>query len=275
VAPRPEVGELIELVSRHRATTFIGVPTLFHLLISDPRLEGADLSCLRLIAYSGSPMPVGTIARLRARFPGISLHNFFGLTETISITHVLPSVNAADHPDSIGKLLPEVFTRILGEDGQDVARGEVGELAFRRGNIIPGYWNRPGLLDEAIVEGWFRTGDLAREDEDGFFYVQGRRKEMIIVAGQNVYALEVERILYTHDKVREAAVIGVPATGARAALGELVKAVVVAQPGEALTELDVKRHCAAHLPSYKVPQVVEFREELPRNAAGKVLKREL
>jgi long-chain acyl-CoA synthetase len=275
VAPRPDVGEAIELLGAHRCTTFIGVPTLFHLFISDPRTETADLSALRLIAYSGSPMPVRTVARLRERLPGVALHNFFGLTETISMTHVLPGVNAADRPDSIGKLLPEVYTRIIDEEGKEVPRGEVGELCFRRENIIPYYWNRPGLLEQSIVEGWFRTGDLAREDEQGFFYVQGRKKDMIIVAGQNVYALEVERILYTHEQVRDAAVIGVPATGARAALGELVKAFVVPQPGEQLSELDIKRHCAAHLPSYKVPQIVELRDDLPRNPAGKVVKREL
>jgi acyl-CoA synthetase (AMP-forming)/AMP-acid ligase II len=275
IAPRPDVGDIISLIANHRCTTFIGVPTLFHLFVSDPRLHEADLRSLRLIAYSGSPMPVRTIHRLRERFPHTSLHNFFGLTETISITHVLPSVNAADHPESIGKPLPEIFTRIIDENGNDVPRGEIGELCFRRENIIPGYWNRPGLLDESVVDGWFRTGDWAHEDADGFCYVQGRKKEMIIVAGQNVYALEVEKVIYTHDKVRDAAVIGIPATGARAALGELVKAVVVAQPGETLTELDIKRHCAQRLPSYKVPQVVEFREELPRNAAGKVLKRDL
>ena len=275
VAARPDIGEIIDLIQTHRCTTFIGVPTLFHLFVSDPRVKQADLSCLRLIAYSGSPMPARTITRLRERFPGVALHNFFGLTETISITHVLPSVNAADRPDSIGKALPEIYTRITGEDGEDVARGEVGELCFRRENIIPGYWNRPGMLEEAIADGWFRTGDFARVDEDGFFYVQGRKKDMIIVAGQNVYALEVEKVIYTHEKVRDAAVIGVPATGVRAALGELVKAVVVPQPGEELSELDIKRHCTEHLPSYKVPQIVEFRDELPRNAAGKVMKREL
>jgi len=273
IAPRPDVGEIIALMREHRCTTFVGVPTLFHLFVSDPRLKGADLASLRLLAYSGSPMPVRTIARLRERLPHAALHNFFGLTETISITHVLPSINAADRPDSIGKELPEIQTRIINENGEEVPRGDLGELCFGRGNIIPGYWNRPGLLDESIADGWFRTGDLARVDDEGFFYVQGRKKEMIIVAGQNVYALEVEKIIYTHDKVRDAAIIGVPATGVRAALGELVKAVVVVQPGETLTELDVKRHCAQHLPSYKVPQVVEFRDELPRNAAGKVMKR--
>jgi acyl-CoA synthetase (AMP-forming)/AMP-acid ligase II len=275
IAPRPEVGEILELLQTHRCTTFIGVPTLFHLVTSDPRLAAHDLSSLRLIAYSGSPMPVRTIQRLRALYPHVSLHNFFGLTETISMTHVLPSINAADRPDSIGKPLPEIYTRIIDEEGKDVEPGEVGELCFHRANIIPGYWNREGLVEESIVDGWFRTGDWARVDEQGFFYVQGRKKDMIIVAGQNVYALEVEKVIYTHEKVRDAAVIGVPATGARAALGELVKAVVVPQPGEDLGELDIKRHCAQHLPSYKVPQIVEFRDDLPRNATGKVLKRDL
>ncbi|NSW57913.1 MAG: AMP-binding protein [Armatimonadetes bacterium] len=275
IAPRPDVGDIVQLIETHRCTTFIGVPTLFHLFVNDPRAARANLDSLRLIAYSGSPMPVRTIGQLRNRFPGIALHNFFGLTETISITHVLPSINAADRPDSIGKPLPEIDARIIDEAGNDVPRGEIGELCFRRGNIIPGYWNRPGLLEEAVVDGWFRTGDFARVDEDGFFYVHGRKKDMIIVAGQNVYALEVEKIIYTHPGVRDAAVIGIPATGVRAALGELVKAVVVPQPGEQLTELDIKRHCAQHLASYKVPQVVEFRDELPRNAAGKVLKRDL
>jgi len=265
----------VQLIETHRCTTFIGVPTLFHLFVNDPRAAEANLDSLRLIAYSGSPMPVRTIGQLRDRFPGIALHNFFGLTETISITHVLPSINAADRPDSIGKPLPEIDTRIIDDAGNDVPRGEIGELCFRRGNIIPGYWNRPGLLEESVVDGWFRTGDFARVDDDGFFYVHGRKKDMIIVAGQNVYALEVEKIIYTHPGVRDAAVIGIPATGVRAALGELVKAVVVPQPGERLSELDIKRHCSQHLASYKVPQVVEFRDELPRNAAGKVLKRDL
>jgi len=168
-----------------------------------------------------------------------------------------------------------VYAKIADEQGAELPAGETGELCLRRDNVIPGYWNRPGLLDEAIRGDWFHTGDLARVDEQGYFTVQGRKKEMIIVAGQNVYAHEVELVILQHDGVREVAVVGIPATGARAALGELVKAVVVCQPGVTLRDLDIKRHCTALLPSYKVPQVVEFRDELPRNPTGKVLKREL
>lgn len=275
IAPRPQASELLALIAAQRCTTFIGVPTLFHLVLQDGRLGEMDLSSLRLIAYSGSPMPPRTIQELRRHFPGVALHNFFGLTETISITHVLPSCDAVDHADSIGKLLPEVHARIVDETGQEMAVGEVGELCLRSDCVIPGYWNRPGLLEESIRDGWFHTGDLASVDTDGYYYVQGRKKEMIIVAGQNVYAPEVERVILTHGGVLEAAVVGVPATGVRAALGELVKAVVVLRPGAEVQQQDIKRHCAAVLPSYKVPQVVEFRSELPRNAAGKVLKREL
>ncbi|MCE5239897.1 AMP-binding protein [bacterium] len=275
IAPRPQPAEILDLIERHRCTTFIGVPTLFHLVLQEARLASADLSSLRLIAYSGSPMPTRTIRLLRERFPGVALHNFFGLTETISITHVLPSADAAERADSIGKLLPEVYAKIVDEHDVEVPAGEVGELCLRRDNVIPGYWNRPGLLEEAIKDGWFHTGDFARVDAQGYFTVQGRKKEMIIVAGQNVYAHEVELVILQHDGVREVAVVGIPATGARAALGELVKAVVVCQPDVTLRDLDIKRHCAGLLPSYKVPQVVEFREELPRNPTGKVLKREL
>jgi len=275
VAPQPNPTELFELIKTHRCTTFIGVPTLFHLVTQHPQLGAADLSSLRLIAYSGSPMPARTIGALRKRFPDVSLHNFFGLTETISMTHVLPSRDAVERADSIGIALPEVFARVVDDDGNDVPRGETGELCFHRSNIISGYWRQEGRLEEAIRGEWFFTGDFAVCDEHGYFYVRGRKKEMIIVAGQNVYALEVESVILRHPDVCEVAVVGVEATGARAALGELVKAVIVPQPDARLTELDIKRHCSGHLPSYKVPQIVAFVDELPRNAAGKVLKREL
>ncbi len=275
IAPQPHPGQLFDLIDSHHCSTFIGVPTLFHLVTQDPRLQEADLSSLRLIAYSGSPMPARTITRLRQRFPQVALHNFFGLTETISITHVLPSADAVTKAEAIGKALPEIHTKIVDETGEPVPVGEIGELCFRRDSIIPGYWRQEGKLEESIRGGWFHTGDFASCDEHGYFYVHGRKKEMIIVAGQNVYALEVEKVILRCPDVREVAVIGVEATGARAALGELVKAVVVPQPGAQLGELDIKRHCSQHLPSYKVPQVVAFCEELPKNAAGKVLKREL
>ncbi len=277
IAPRPDPREVVELIAAERVTTFLSVPTFFHLVVSLPDLEQYDLSCLRMIGYSGSPMPVRTIERLRERFPGVRLHNFFGLTETISLTHITPGDAAVSHADSIGKTIPEVGVKILKEDGVEAAFGEVGILHLHRENAIRGYWRRPGLLEESLTADgrWFNTGDLARIDEDGFVYLEGRQKDMIIVAGENVFALEVERCILDLEGVKECAVVGLPATGTRAYLGELVKAVVVRLPGAAIEARDVRRHCVERLASYKVPQLVEFRDALPRNPSGKVLKREL
>jgi acyl-CoA synthetase (AMP-forming)/AMP-acid ligase II len=275
IAERTDVRYLAEVIDRRRVTTFFGVPMMFGLLTQLPDLADFDLSSLRVIAYAGSPMPVGTILKLRELFPGVMLHNFFGLTETISMTHVLPSCDATTHPESIGKLLPQVSQRILDAEGNEVAPGIVGRLHLHRSDIICGYWKDPDRLEQSMHGDWFDTGDLASVDEDGYTYVKGRSKDMVIVGGENVYALEVEQCLMAHEGVLEAAVVGVPATGVRAHLGELVKAFVVPQPGAKLTEQDVRRHCAERLATYKVPAYVELRDALPRNPTGKVLKREL
>ncbi len=274
LAPRPEAHAVAELIRDNGVTTFFGVPTLFDFLVRMPDLSEYHLDrTLRLIAYAGARMPVEVIRGLHRAFPLAMLHNFFGLTETISMTHVLPSAEAELRPESIGKLLPHVRQRIVDEQGRDVPIGAVGEMCFHRDNVICGYWKEPERLAESMDGEWFKTGDLAAVDEEGYVYLKGRSKDMIIVGGENVYALEVERCILGIPGVADVAVIGIPATGIRSHLGELVKAIVVAQPDAALRDADIKRHCMERLASFKVPQVVEFRGELPRNAAGKVLRR--
>ncbi len=275
IAPRPQVKELAGLIQEHRITTFISVPTLFHMLVTMKGLQDYDFSSLKAISYAGSMMPTETIQRLREAFPHVELRNFFGMTETISVTHILPSEDCVTRPDSVGKALPDVGVKIVDEQGKEVPPGTVGELCFHRANVIRDYWNRPGVLEQSMVGDWFRSGDLGLVDEEGYLYLRGREKDMIIVGGENVFALEVENTLIEHPAIKEAAVVGVPATGVRASLGELIKAVVVLEPGAELKELDVKRHCAERLATYKVPHLVEFREALPRNPGGKVVKREL
>lgn len=269
---------LMRLVEEEMITTFLSIPSIFQRIVSSPDVAKYDVSGLRLIAYAGSMMPVSTIRQLQKHFPDVELHNFFGLTETISMTHVLNGVDAEARPDSIGRLLPFVYARVVDEDREEVPRGTVGELLFARENVISGYYNQPGQIEESLVtiEGkeWFNTGDLASVDEDGFFFIKGRKKDMIIVGGENVYASEVEGVLMAHDGVREAAVKGVPATGIRASLGELIKAYVVTDD-PTLTEKDLRRHCHACLASYKIPHIVQFVDALPRNPAGKVVKAEL
>ncbi|MGQ9733049.1 MAG: class I adenylate-forming enzyme family protein [Candidatus Zipacnadales bacterium] len=275
IAPQPQISLVAQLIQDHKVTHFIGVPTLFHFLVTMRDFDQYNFSSLKTIAYAGATMPVQTIRRLKEKLPHVEMRNFFGLTETTSVTHVLPGPDALRRGDSVGKVLPDVGVMIADEAGNPLPPGEIGELCIRRENVVPGYWNRPGLLEESIRDGWFHTGDLAMVDEEGYLYLRGRTKDMIIVGGENVYAAEVEAVIMSHGQVLECAVVGVEATGVRAYLGELVKAVVVPEEGSDLTEADIKRHCAQHLASYKVPQIVEFRSELPRNPSGKVMKREL
>ncbi len=266
---------LMDLVQKEKITTFLSVPTVFQKILAMPGLDRYNWSSLRVMAYAGSPMPVPVIKALREKFPGVSLHNFFGLTETISMTHVLRNDDVEEKADSIGRLLPFVYAIIVDNNDRIVEPGTPGELLFNREEVISGYFRQPDRLSDAIVningKEWFRTGDLAAVDENGFFYIKGRKKDMIIVGGENVFAVEVEAMLHSCPGVKEAAVKGVPATGVRIHLGELVKAYIVkADPN--LTERDVKGHCFERLPSYKVPQIITFVDSLPRNPAGKVVK---
>ena len=271
VTARTSPADILTLIEQHRATTFFAVPTTMILLVQTPGIEERDLSSLRLIAYSGAPMPVRTIEQLRVLFPGVKLHNFFGLTETTSVTSVLPDEQALARPESVGRAVPGLAVRIADEEGNALGPGEVGELLLKGPSIVKGYYNRPEATAEAIVDGWLHTGDSAYVDEEGFIFLQGRQKEMIIVAGENVYPVEVENVLTRHPAVAEVAVIG----ASHGVLGEVVKAVVVLEAGAAEDERELKRHCAERLASFKAPQVFEFREALPRNPSGKVVKREL
>ena len=263
--------EILELIKRHRATTWFGVPTTMILLAQTPGVEQHDVSSLRLIAYSGAPMPVRTIERLRALFPHVKLHNFFGLTETTSCTTVLPDDQALVRPESIGRPVPGLEAKVVDEAGRALAPGEVGELLIQGPTVFRGYYNRPEATAEAIVDGWLHTSDTATLDEEGFIFLQGRKKELIIVAGENVYPVEVENVLTRHPMVAEAAAIGAP----HPVFGEVVKAVIVLRAGAQPEARKLKRYCAERLASFKAPQVIEFREALPRNPSGKVVKREL
>lgn len=274
-----DAATLMELVDIERITTFLSVPVVFQRLLELPNLTAYDASALRLMAYAGSQMPVATIQGLRRHFPDAELHNFFGLTETISMTHVLSGAEADTRPDSIGRLLPFVEAKVVRpESFEDLPAGAVGELLFAREEVIPGYYNQPGKLDEALIaisgRTWFQTGDLALVDDEGYFFIKGRSKDMIIVGGENVYATEVEGVLMSHPGVLEAAVKGVPAVGVRKALGEVVQGYVVARD-RAISEKELRGWCFERLASFKVPVQIVFLEALPRNPAGKVLKAEL
>lgn len=274
-----DAARLMELVARERITTFLSVPIVFQRLLELSGLAAYDAASLRLMAYAGSMMPAATIQGLRRNFPEVELHNFFGLTETISMTHVLSGAEAEARPDSIGRLLPFVEAKVVDPDTlADRPPGEVGELLFAREAVISGYYNQPGKLEQSLVSirgrTWFKTGDLAEVDHDGYFFIRGRRKDMIIVGGENVYAAEVEGVLAAYPGVLEATVKGVAASGSRRSLGEVVQAWIVACDKK-VTERDLRGFCFKRLASFKVPVRIVFLDALPRNPAGKVLKNEL
>ncbi len=270
ITASPSPLEQLKLVERHRITTLLGVPTLYIMMAGLKPIDEMQLDSLRLIGYSGAPMPIEAIEKLSKRFPSADLHNFYGLTESTSIASVLPAASALSHAESIGLPVDRVEFMIDDDDGNARSTGEIGELCIRGGNIFKGYLNRPEATAEAFFpDGWFRSGDTALMDDAGFVFLQGRKKEMIIVAAENVYPVEVENVICSHPAVREAAVVGMPSS----VFGELVRAVVVLQDGATASEAEIRKHCAARLASFKVPNKVAFTDALPRNPSGKVVKR--
>ena len=271
VSDRTAPRDIIASIEKHRTHTFFGVPTTYVLFLATQGIEQADLASARIFVYSGALMPPETIMRLRELFPEIALTNLYGLTETTSITTVLPAADALRKIESVGKPVPGLGLRVLDPDDRELAPNEIGELCVKGDSVFKGYYNRPGATAEAFHDGWFRTGDTALIDDEGYVFLKGRKTEMIIVAGENVYPVEVENAICSHPGVLEAAAIGVP----HPVMGEVVRAVVVRQPGRPLSDADVKRHCAARLATFKAPQSVTFVDQLPRNPSGKVVKRVL
>jgi fatty-acyl-CoA synthase len=264
-------GEAIRLLAEHRVTMCFFVPTQWQDICARPEVRDLDTSRLRVALWGASSAPRATLERLVATFPNVEVVNAFGQTEMSSNTTFLKGEDAVRHMGSIGRPAINVEVRVVGADGRDVPRGEVGEIVYRGPTVMRGYFDDPEATAAAFAGGWFHSGDLVREDEDGFLHVVDRAKDMIISGGENVYPAEVERVLAEHPAVAEAAVVGV----AHPRWVETPVAVVVLADGAAATEAELVEHCRARLAGYKKPSAVLFAAALPRNAAGKVLKREL
>jgi long-chain acyl-CoA synthetase len=262
----------LELIERERVTTFGGVPAMVWQVLQSPSFETRDISSVQSIGYGGAPAAPELVRRIEQLFPGRTPSNGYGLTETSSVTTFNAGVDYQRKPDSVGVAVPVVDLRVVDEAGNDLPTGEVGELWIQGPNVVKGYWNKPEATEAAFGDGWFKSGDLARLDDEGFVYIVDRAKDMVIRGGENVYCSEVEAVLFEHPEVHDVAVIGVP----HQVLGEEVGAVVVAKPGSAVTADDLQAHVRERLAAFKVPTHVFFRTEpLPRNPAGKVLKRDL
>ena len=269
LVPKFDPGEALATMQRDRVTHFYGVPTMFGALLHHTERESYDTSSLRTCITGGASMPVEVLRGFEEAF-GAKVMEGYGLSETSPVA-------SSNHPDrerkpgSIGTPIEGVEMKLVDENDAEVAQGEVGEIAIRGHNIMKGYWQRPDATAEAMRGGWFHSGDMARVDEDGYFFIVDRKKDLIIRGGYNVYPREVEEVLYEHPKIREAAVVGVP----HDEWGEEIGAAVVLIEGERLSPDEVSAYVKDRIAAYKYPRLVWFVDELPKGPTGKILKREI
>ncbi|RMH88702.1 MAG: long-chain-fatty-acid--CoA ligase [Calditrichaeota bacterium] len=260
---------ILQLLEAEQATIFMGVPTMLKMMAASPRFESANLSSVRYFIVGGEAMPLPLIEQWHGK--GVPIRQGYGLTE------VGPNLTSLHQDDAVRKMgsigLPNFYVdiRIVDDAGRDVPRGDVGELLLKGPMVTPGYWNNPEATAEALAGGWFHTGDLVRQDEEGYLFVVDRKKNMYISGGENVYPAEVEKFLFTHPEIADVAVIGVPDEK----WGEVGKAYIVRKPGSRLTAEAVWEFCRGQLAKYKIPKHIEFVETLPKGDTGKIDRRAL
>ncbi len=262
-------GRIFGTIEEERINCMFAVPAMLQFMWITPGRESSDLSTLRWIMSGAAPLPVPTIEQYAGM--DIPVHQVYGLTESCGPACVISSADAIRKAGSTGQPFVHTDIRIVDPEGADVGAGEVGEILIRGPHLMKEYWNRPDASAETLRDGWLYTGDLASQDEEGFVYIQDRKKDMIISGGENIYPAEIEEALRGHPKVFDVAVIGMKS----ARWGESPAAIVVPMPGEALTAGEVIEYAGKKLARFKVPQVVELVEAIPRNPTGKILKRVL
>ena len=261
----------MEIIERERVNSTGGVPTIAWQLLEHPERGNYDLSSLESIGYGGAPSAPELVRRIAAEFKAIPA-NGWGMTETMATVTSHGGEDYLARPESCGPAVAVADLKVTDPDGRELPPGEVGELWARGPMIVKGYWNKPEATAATFVDGWVRTGDLARIDEEGFCFIVDRAKDMVIRGGENIYSSEVENVLYAHPAVMDAALIGIP----HRTLGEEPAAVVHLAPGTSASEAELQAWVREHLAAFKVPVAIRFTPEtLPRNANGKILKREL
>lgn len=275
--PAFDVGTFLELIERERVVEAALVPTMIKRLIDHPELGCRDLSSLKRLFYGASPIDVTLLEQTIARFPGVALTQFYGMTETAGIITALPPLchgadgRAKGQQRAAGRPIPCVEVRIMGSGGQEAAPGVVGEIVVRGPGVMQGYWNRSEETQKVLIDGWMHTGDGGYLDSDGLLFIVDRLKDVIVSGGENVYSVEVENAILALDGIEQCAVVGVPDED----WGERVHAAVVLRPGVAIDATRIILHCKGLIAGYKCPRSVEFRTEMPVSGAGKLLKYKL
>jgi len=269
---RWDADQALELIQRERVTNFGGVPTIAWQVIEHPRLNDYDLSSVEGVNYGGAPAAPELVKQIRAKFPKSSPSQGWGMTETSATAVSNTGEDYEMKPASTGVPSPTGEVKIVGDGDKALGPNEVGEIWYKGPIVVRGYWNKPEATAETFVDGWVKTGDLGKVDEEGFLYIVDRAKDMLIRGGENIYCVEVENALYDHPAVMDAALIGKP----HKTLGEEPLAVVHLKPGMKATSEELRHHTAQKLAAFKVPvEVIFWPETLPRNANGKIMKNEL
>ncbi|WP_019414509.1 fatty acid--CoA ligase family protein [Paenisporosarcina sp. TG20] len=268
LVPRFSPQDVFDIARNQQATIFAGVPTMYNFLHQFPQANIEDFSTIRLAISGGSSLPVALLHNFENKFK-VRISEGYGLSEASPVTCFNP-LDRDRKPGSIGTSIVNVENRVVNELGVDVEVGEVGELIVRGPNVMKGYYKMPEETAHAIRNNWLYTGDLAKVDDEGYFYIVDRKKDLVIVGGYNVYPREVEEVLFAHPEILEAAVIGLPDID----FGEAVHAYVVVKD-ESLNQEALHEYCGKHLAKYKIPRSFEFLKELPKNTTGKILRRSL
>ncbi|HEY2494808.1 MAG TPA: AMP-binding protein [Paenibacillus sp.] len=268
--PRFDIGQVLKTVNRLKPTVFPGAPTMYIAVINHPDVHKFDLSSVKICISGAASLPHEVQERFES-ITGGTLIEGYGLTETSPVTHA-NNLWEKRKAGSVGIPFPDTEARIVHPDtGEEMPQGEIGEMIIRGPQVMKGYWRQPDETNKALRDGWLYTGDLARMDTDGFFYILDRRKDLIIAGGYNIYPREVEEVLFEHPDVEEAVVAGV----VDPYRGETVKAFIILKEGSTANEEDLKRWCKEKLAVYKVPRIYEFRATFPKTLVGKVLRRKL
>lgn len=272
LVPKPQPEQLLETIGKFKPTFAPLVPTMYIGMLSHPDIHNVDMTSIKGCFSGSAPLPIEVIKDFEEKTGAIIVEGF-GMTESTPVTHVNPFAGGKRKVGSIGIPISDTLCRVVDiEDGEtDMPVGETGELLIKGPQVMKGYWGRPEATAETITDGWLHTGDIAKMDDDGYFYIVDRMKDMIISGGYNVYPRDIEEVFFEHPKVLEATAIGVP----HPKRGEQVKVFVVLNEGETATQEELVEYCKGKLATYKLPTMIEFRDELPKTNVGKVLKKDL
>jgi long-chain acyl-CoA synthetase len=271
VLKRWDAEEAMQSIERHRVTEFRGVPTMYIQILNHPAASRYDLSSLRFCICGSAPMPLEVARAWKERY-GIDIWEGYGLSEATTVNCGNVAERRPPKYGSVGKCYQKANTiKVFDQEGRECPPGQLGEIVIKGPCVMKGYWNKPKETAEAIRNGWLHTGDIGYLDEEGYLFLTDRKKDLIIRGGENVYPKEIENILHLHPAVLEAGVVGIPDP----VYGEAVKAFVVLKQAGSVTEEELMAFCKEHLPSYKRPKVIQFMDELPKSAIGKILRREL